>query len=116
MSLPPALSLTCQVEQEWDGRAGRWCRRSLRGEEFLLGFGKTARDGMHLAALPPSQTCDLVISNVLVLDPVLGMRKTSIGIRGGRVAAVGRAGNPDTLDGVDVVIGTGHRGRSAARD
>jgi urease subunit alpha len=80
---------------------------SLRGEEFLLGFGKTGRDGMHLAALPPSQTCDLVISNVLLLDPVLGVRKTSIGIRGGRVAAVGRAGNPDTLAGVTVVVGTG---------
>jgi urease subunit alpha len=80
---------------------------SLRGEEFLVGFGKTGRDGMHMAALPPSQTCDLVISNVLVLDPLLGVRKTSIGIRGGRVASIGRAGNPDTLAGVQVVVGTG---------
>jgi urease subunit alpha len=80
---------------------------SRRGEEFLLGFGKTGRDGIHLAALPPSATCDLVVSNVLLLDPVLGIRKTSIGVRGGRVAAIGRAGNPDTLDGVDVVVGTG---------
>ena len=80
---------------------------SRRGDEFLLGFGKTARDGMHLAAVPPSASCDLVISNVVLLDPVLGVRKTSIGVRGGRVVAVGRAGNPDTLDGVDVVVGTG---------
>lgn len=80
---------------------------SKRGDEFLLGFGKTARDGLHLAALPPSQTCDLVISNVLLLDPELGIRKTSIGVRGGRVVGVGRAGNPDTLDGVDIVVGTG---------
>ncbi len=80
---------------------------SRRGDEFLLGFGKTARDGMHLVALPPSETCDLVISNVLLLDPVLGIRKTSIGIRDGRVVSVGRAGNPDTLNDVDVVVGTG---------
>ena len=78
-----------------------------RGDEFLIGFGKTARDGIHLAALPPSQTCDLVISNVVVLDPILGIRKGSIGIRDGRIIGFGRAGNPDTLDGVDVVVGTG---------
>ena len=44
---------------------------------------------------------------VAYLDPVLGVRKTSIGIRGGRLASVGRAGNPDTLAGVTVVVGTG---------
>ncbi|MFG3256439.1 urease subunit alpha [Streptomyces sp. NPDC048172] len=80
---------------------------SLPGEEFLVGFGKTARDGMHLRAAPVRETCDVVVSNVLVLDAVLGVRKVSIGIREGRIAAVGRAGNPDTLDGVDVVVGTG---------
>ncbi|GAA2103039.1 urease subunit alpha [Streptomyces albiaxialis] len=80
---------------------------SRPGEEFLVGFGKTARDGMHLRAAPVRETCDVVISNVLVLDAVLGVRKVSIGIREGRIAAVGRAGNPDTLDGVDVVVGTG---------
>jgi urease subunit alpha len=77
------------------------------GEEFLAGFGKTARDGLHLKAAAVAETCDLVISNVLVIDAVLGVRKTSIGIRGGRIHAVGRAGNPDTLGGVDVVVGTG---------
>ncbi len=80
---------------------------SSLGNEFLMGFGKTARDGMHLRASPPSETYDLVVSNVLVIDPVLGIRKTSIGIRNGRIAAIGRAGNPDTLDGVDIVVGTG---------
>ncbi|MEN3539572.1 urease subunit alpha [Microbispora sp. ZYX-F-249] len=77
------------------------------GEEFLAGFGKTARDGLHLKAAPVRETCDVVISNVVVVDAVLGVRKVSIGIRAGRIAAVGRAGNPDTLDGVDVVVGTG---------
>ncbi|OUC91849.1 urease subunit alpha [Streptosporangium minutum] len=77
------------------------------GEEFLAGFGKTARDGLHLKAASIRDTCDLVISNVLILDPILGVRTASIGVREGRVHAVGRAGNPDTLDGVDVVVGTG---------
>ncbi|WP_137122499.1 urease subunit alpha [Segeticoccus rhizosphaerae] len=77
------------------------------GEEFVAGFARTARDGMHLRADTVADTCDVVVSNVLVLDPVLGVRKTSIGIRQGRIAAIGRAGNPDTLDGVEVVVGTG---------
>ncbi|MEU9063677.1 urease subunit alpha [Streptomyces sp. NPDC048430] len=78
-----------------------------QGDEFLAGFGKTARDGLHLKAVAVRETCDVVISNVLVIDAVLGIRKVSIGVREGRIAAIGRAGNPDTLDGVDVVVGTG---------
>ncbi|MEV8124748.1 urease subunit alpha [Streptomyces sp. NPDC085944] len=77
------------------------------GDEFLAGFGKTARDGLHLKAAAVRETCDVVISNVVVIDAVLGIRKVSIGIREGRIHAIGRAGNPDTLDGVDVVVGTG---------
>ncbi|WP_432031682.1 urease subunit alpha [Streptomyces antibioticus] len=77
------------------------------GDEFLAGFGKTARDGLHLKAAAVRDTCDVVISNVVVIDAVLGVRKVSIGIREGRIHAIGRAGNPDTLDGVDVVVGTG---------
>ncbi|MER5765007.1 urease subunit alpha [Streptomyces sp. NPDC002082] len=77
------------------------------GDEFLAGFGKTARDGLHLKAAAVRDTCDIVISNALVIDAVLGIRKVSIGIREGRIHAIGRAGNPDTLDGVDVVVGTG---------
>jgi urease subunit alpha len=78
-----------------------------RGSEFLTGFAKTARDGIHLLAASVHDTCDLVITNVVVLDPLLGVRKTSIGIRQGRISALGRAGNPDTMNGVEVVIGTG---------
>lgn len=77
------------------------------GDEFLAGFGKTARDGLHLKAAAVRETCDVVISNVVVIDAVQGVRKVSIGIREGRICAIGRAGNPDTLDGVDVVVGTG---------
>ncbi|MFI7412446.1 urease subunit alpha [Streptomyces sp. NPDC049627] len=77
------------------------------GDEFLAGFGKTARDGLHLRAAAVRETCDVVISNVVVIDAALGIRKVSIGIREGRICSIGRAGNPDTLDGVDVVVGTG---------
>ena len=48
-----------------------------------------------------------MVTNVTLLDPVLGIRNVSIGVRAGRISAIGRAGNPDTLDGVDVVVGTG---------
>ena len=78
-----------------------------RGDEFLAGFGKTARDGLHLKAAAVRETCDVVVSNVVVIDAVQGVRKVSIGIREGRICSIGRAGNPDTLDGVDVVVGTG---------
>lgn len=77
------------------------------GDEFLMGFGKTARDGMHLKGATVQDTCDLVVTNVVVMDAVLGIRKLSIGVREGRICALGRAGNPDTVEGVDVVVGTG---------
>ena len=76
-------------------------------DEFLLGFGKTGRDGIGLRAVTTAESCDVVITNVLVMDAVLGIRTASIGIRDGRILAVGRAGNPDTTDDVDIVIGTG---------
>ena len=76
-------------------------------DEFLLGFGKTARDGMALRAVPSHESVDVVITNILVLDAILGVRSTSIGIRDGRIIAIGRAGNPDTADGIDIVVGTG---------
>ncbi len=72
---------------------------------LVAGFGKTARDGIGLRAVPTRESCDVVVTNVLLLDPVLGARVTSIGVREGRVSAIGRAGNPDVVDGVDVVVG-----------
>jgi urease subunit alpha len=74
------------------------------GDELLMGFGKTGRDGLMAKAV--TGTCDFVIPNVVIVDPVLGVRKAAIGIRDGRIAAIGRAGNPDTMDGpIDVVVG-----------
>jgi urease subunit alpha len=78
-----------------------------RGNEFLAGFAKTARDGLLLKAAAVSETCDIVISNVVVIDATRRIGKMSIGIREGRICAVGRAGNPDMMDGVEVVVGTG---------
>ena len=75
------------------------------GSEPLVGFGKTIRDGLlGTSRLPAEEALDAVVTNVVLLDPVLGIRKTSIGIRDGRIAAVGRAGNPETMDGVSVPI------------
>ena len=78
-----------------------------RGDEFLAGFGKTARDGLLLKAAAVRDTCDLIISNVVIIDATRRIGKVSIGIREGRICSVGRAGNPDMLDDVDVVVGTG---------
>lgn len=75
------------------------------GDEILGGCGKTLRDGMMATSRPGASDLDLLIANVLVLDPVLGVRKTNIGVKDGRIVAVGRAGNPDIVDGVELVVG-----------
>ena len=78
-----------------------------RGEELRVGFAKTGRDGIGLRAASARESCDLLITNVVVLDPVDGVRVASIGIRSGRISGIGKAGNPDTSDDIDVVVGTG---------
>ncbi|CAB1129756.1 Urease (alpha subunit) [Candidatus Hydrogenisulfobacillus filiaventi] len=83
---------------------------TVPGDEAVFGGGKSIRDGMGQAAVPRAAgTPDLVITNAVVLDPLLGVVKADIGIRDGRIAAVGKAGNPDVMDGVDprLVIGPG---------
>lgn len=77
------------------------------GDELTVGFAKTARDGVHLRAARATDTCDVLIANVLLLDARQGVRSVSIGVRGGRISGIGRAGNPDTMAGVEVVAGTG---------
>jgi urease subunit alpha len=77
------------------------------GDELLGGCGKTARDGVLVTAggdRPRDSALDMIITNVLVLDPLLGVRKTSIGIADGRIAGTGRAGNPDVQSGVDLTV------------
>ena len=75
------------------------------GAEPVVGFAKTIRDGlMTTGSIRPEDALDVAVTNVVLLDPVLGIRKTSLGIKDGRIAAVGRAGNPDTMDGVAVPL------------
>ncbi|HEY2549310.1 MAG TPA: urease subunit alpha [Streptosporangiaceae bacterium] len=75
------------------------------GDEVLGGCGKTLRDGMLATSRPAAASrLDMLISNVVLIDPVLGVRKTSIGIKDGRIAGVARAGNPDVVDDVTLVI------------
>ena len=76
-------------------------------EEFRVGFAKTGRDGLGLIAKSARETCDVLITNVVVLDPVDGVQVASIGIRAGRISGIGKAGNPDTASAIDIVVGTG---------
>jgi urease subunit alpha len=76
-------------------------------DEFRVGFAKTGRDGIGLKAVPTSESADVVLSNAIVLDPVDGVMVASIGIRNGRISGIGKAGNPDTSDDIDVVVGSG---------
>jgi urease subunit alpha len=73
-------------------------------DRILPGFGNTMRDGLGVRA--ERGGVEIALVGGLVADPVLGVRCTSLGIADGRVVAVGRAGNPDTMDGVDVVLDT----------
>ena len=77
------------------------------GEEVKFGGGKVIRDGMGQSQVTRAQgAMDTVITNALILDH-WGVVKADIGLRGGRIAAIGKAGNPDTQPNVDIVIGPG---------
>lgn len=75
---------------------------AVPGDECLHGGGKTLRDGLGMmAGLTSAQgALDMLISNVLVMDPVIGIVKGDIGIKDGRIVAIGKAGNPHVMDGV----------------
>ena len=78
------------------------------GDEAVFGGGKTMRDGMGMQATTQADgALDWVYSNVVVIDPVLGVQKGDLGVRNGEIVGLGKAGNPDTMDGVDenLVIG-----------
>ena len=77
------------------------------GDEVKFGGGKVIRDGMGQAQTPRAGgAVDTVITNALILD-WWGIVKADIGIRDGRICAIGKAGNPDISDGVDIVVGPG---------
>ncbi|SFM87572.1 urease subunit alpha [Variovorax sp. OV329] len=93
--------LVIEVEEDYTLRAGGY------GEEVKFGGGKTIRDGMAQGQRTRAQgTVDTVMTNALILDH-WGIVKADIGLRDGRIVAIGKAGNPDVQPGVDIVIGPG---------
>ena len=102
--------LFIEVEEDYTLRAGSY------GEEVKFGGGKTIRDGMAQSqrtrngplgtGAQAGGAVDCVLTNALILDH-WGIVKADIGIKNSRIAAIGKAGNPDTQPGVDIVIGPG---------
>jgi len=80
--------------------------RTVFGEEVKFGGGKVIRDGMGQSQKPSSDCVDTVITNALILDH-WGVVKADIGIRGGRIVGIGKAGNSDIQPDVDIMIGPG---------
>ena len=94
-------ALVVEVEKDFTLQAGGY------GEEVKFGGGKTIRDGMSQSQRMNSEgAMDCVLTNALIIDH-WGIVKADIGLKGNRIAAIGKAGNPDTQPGVDIVIGPG---------
>ena len=75
------------------------------GDESVFGGGKSIRDGMGQASgISRDESLDLVITNAIILDPVLGIIKADIGVKDGKIIGVGNAGNPNIADDVDMII------------
>ena len=80
---------------------------TVYGEEVKFGGGKVIRDGMGQGQASRAEgAVDTVITNALIIDHT-GIVKADVGLRDGRIAAIGKAGNPDVQPGVDIVIGPG---------
>ena len=76
------------------------------GEEVKFGGGKTIRDGMGQSQRVHAEVMDTVITNAVIIDH-WGIVKADIGLKAGRIVAIGKAGNPDVQPGVDIIIGPG---------
>src|ERR671916_1860825 len=80
---------------------------TIYGEEVKFGGGKVIRDGMGQSQMSRAEgAADTVITNALILDH-WGIVKADVGLKDGRIAGIGKAGNPDVQPGVDIVIGSG---------
>src|SRR5689334_17568910 len=80
---------------------------TIYGEEVKFGGGKVIRDGMGQGQVSRAGgAVDTVITNALIVDH-WGIVKADVGLKGGRIAAIGKAGNPDVQPGVDIIIGPG---------
>ena len=90
------------VEIERDLRCGY-------GDEVVYGGGKTLRDGMALANTTTSEdgALDMVITNVTIIDPMVGIVKADVGIKDGKIAGIGKSGNPNIMCGVNPNLVTG---------
>jgi len=77
---------------------------TVYGDEVKFGGGKVIRDGMGQSQRSSAEVVDLVITNALIIDH-WGIVKADVGIKHGRIAAIGKAGNPDTQAGVNIIIG-----------
>ena len=93
--------LLVEVEADYTLRAGSY------GEEVKFGGGKTIRDGMAQSQRTNAQgAVDTVMTNALIMDH-WGIVKADIGLKAGRIVAIGKAGNPDVQPGVEIIIGPG---------
>ncbi|AZL60679.1 urease subunit alpha [Tabrizicola piscis] len=100
--------LIIEVERDLIAERSSGGANALRyGEEVKFGGGKVIRDGMGQSQLTRAEgAMDTVITNALIVD-YTGIVKADVGLRDGRIAKIGKAGNPDTQPGVDVIIGPG---------
>ncbi|MBI3187118.1 MAG: amidohydrolase family protein, partial [Gammaproteobacteria bacterium] len=80
--------------------------KTIYGDEVKFGGGKVIRDGMGQGQKTAKDVVDTVITNALIID-YTGIIKADIGIKNGRIAGIGKAGNPDVQPGVNIVIGPG---------
>jgi urease subunit alpha len=96
------------------GDTDLWVRveadRQAAGDEPIWGYARNLRLGLTQSGSAGPSELDLVIVGAIVIDPLIGIVKADIGIKDGRIAGVGRAGNPDISDGIELVIGP-HTGR-----
>jgi urease subunit alpha len=80
---------------------------TIYGEEVKFGGGKVIRDGMGQGQRCSAEVADTVITNALIVDAVTGIVKADVGLKDGRIQAIGKAGNPDVQPGVSIIIGAG---------
>jgi len=75
------------------------------GDEAVFGGGKNIRDGqLQASGVSREKSLDLVITNTIIIDPILGIIKADIGIKDGKIISIGNAGNPDIMNNVDMII------------
>lgn len=79
--------------------------RTVYGEEVKFGGGKVIRDGMGQSQRNAGEVADTVITNAVIMDPLCGIIKADLAIKGGRIWGIGKAGNPDIQPGVTIPIG-----------